>query len=124
MKTPLLLLALLLGLLTATKAASLQDFGFEHMTVNGEVSTGHRPMLVILASFTGAEPFGHDTGYYDDLMFNLFTQPGVNNYFLEVSDGRFFWSRGGLVSVTLPFAHMFTNFNPTVTAPRGLRDQL
>ena len=127
MKTRLLILALLTAVTAHLQAATLQDFGYEHMTVNGEVSTGHRPMLVILASFTGAEPFGHgtnDTRYYDDLMFNFFTRPGVNNYFLEVSDGRFFWSRGGLVSVTLPFAHMFTNFNPNVTAPRGLRDQL
>ena len=50
MKTRLLILALLTAVTAHLQAATLQDFGYEHMTVNGEVSTGHRPMLVILAN--------------------------------------------------------------------------
>lgn len=110
MKIYLMILPLL-GMLTHPVAgATLQDFGYEHLTVNGKVAKGNRPLLVILASFSGARPFAHDASYYDNFVFNLAAQPGVNNYYLEASDGRFFWSRGGTVSLSLPSSMLVSNF--------------
>lgn len=117
MKTHSILVALFLALTMQSRAATLQDFGYEHITVNGEVAKGHRPLLVILANFAGARVFAHDANFYDNFVFNFFAQPGLNNYFMEVSDGRFFWSRGGTVTASLPSLMLFSNF--TASLPQG-----
>ena len=99
-----LLLALVLGLGTApSHTASIpadalftpEDFGYGHMTVNGQPSLGHRPLLVILANFDGGNSFAHDLAYYDNLVFNWTRKQSLNGYFLANSNGRFMWARAG-----------------------------
>jgi hypothetical protein len=45
-------------------AATLQEFGYQNMKVNGQVPVGHRPLLVILANFAGRPALTHDANYY------------------------------------------------------------
>jgi M6 family metalloprotease-like protein len=82
-------------------AQSIWDFGYDRMQVNGQQARGNRPLMVILANFAGGAPFKYDASVYDSLVFNFFQQ-SVNGYFLENSNGRFFWSRGGVYSLSLP----------------------
>jgi M6 family metalloprotease-like protein len=78
-------------------AATLQDFGYSNMLINGQPALGTRPLLVILANFAGKTPLAHDSAYYDDLVFNPSRFPGLNGYFLAASNGRFSWSRGAVI---------------------------
>ena len=90
-------------------AATLQDFGYQHMNVNGKLAIGTRPLLLIVANFAGetnkqgvATPLPHDAAYYDDLVFNQSKYPSLNGYFSAMSNGRFSWTRDGVVSLNLP----------------------
>ena len=78
-------------------SATLQEFGYQRMTVNGQLPRGSRALLVIIANFVGGNPLAHDVSYYDDFTFNLLRRPSVNSYFKEVSNERFVWSRGGVI---------------------------
>ena len=88
---------LLLCFQGAAGAATLQDFGYQHMTVNGQLPIGHRPLLLVLVNFADGKTFTNSPSYYDDLVFNLFRVPSVNGYFSAISNGRFFWSRAGMI---------------------------
>src|SRR4051794_20164573 len=92
---PALALLFLSGGLTA--AASLQDFGYTNMNVNGKLAILQRPLLVILANFDGEPPLEDGVAYYDNFTFNLSRVPSINGYFFATSNGRFSWSRGGVV---------------------------
>lgn len=86
-----------------------------------------RPLLVILAEFTGLDvshpasfthptnppPYYwdahkkgllyHSSGEYEPMVFNQGTQPHtLNGYFHEISNGRFAWTKAGVVKVSLP----------------------
>jgi M6 family metalloprotease-like protein len=95
-KTYLMIVMFMLigGLSEPIVAQELEDFGYNGMRVNGKEARGSRPLLVITASYDGASALAHDNAYYDPLIFNLFGQ-SVSSYTLEVSNGRFFWSRAG-----------------------------
>lgn len=99
----------MLAFLGTASGASLQDFGYQSMNVNGKLAIGQRPLLLIVANFAGEtdsagnpEPMVHDAAYYDDLVFNLSRYPSVNGYFKAVSNGRFSWTRAGVVQLNLP----------------------
>ena len=90
-------------------AVTLQDFGYQHMNVNGKLAIGTRPLLLIVANFAGetnsdgtAAPLPHDAAYYDNLVFNQAANPTVTGYFSAMSNGRFSWTRAGVVSLSLP----------------------
>ncbi len=120
MRTLPLVVGLLLSLLGLERgqAATLADFGYQKMKVNGVPALGTRSLLVILVTFDQAPPLAHSPAYYDDLIFNGTAPTRVNNYFLEVSDQHFSWSRAGVLSVSLPASQKSTNFMG------DLRDQL
>lgn len=92
MQTTLLALTCLVHSATG---ATLADFGYNHMQIDGQEARGHRPLLVILVSFASGPALSHPNSYYDDLVFNLFSTNSVNSYFVENSNSRFFWERAG-----------------------------
>ena len=108
-----------------SRGATLLDFGYQHMSVNGKVSLGQRALAVILVEFAEANELAHPVAWYDDYFFNLARTPrGVNAAFFEMSNRRFFWSRGTTVGpVKLPAAQRYGNLNPNL-AEGPLRDQL
>ncbi len=81
-------------------AATLADFGYQKLKVNGQVPAGTRPLLVILACFDSnnlgtcfGNNFTNGWQYYQDWVFNSARQPvSLNGYFNEVSNGRFSWA--------------------------------
>jgi len=84
---------------TALHAASLADFGYRNRTINGRLPIGGRPLLVIMACFDPQGPsscfanFEHQWPFYHDLVFNFARSPvNMNAYFLENSNGRFWWT--------------------------------
>jgi M6 family metalloprotease-like protein len=95
------LLLLALGLTHAAAAPSLEDCGYNNRKINGHEARGGRPLLVILATFDTAPPLANDPAYYDNLVFNLFSTNSMNGYFLENSNGRFYWTRAGSGMVLL-----------------------
>ena len=83
-------------------AASLEDFGYGRLTVNGTAARGARPLLVILTQFTSGakvgavQPLAHDAAYYNQFVFNPLNLPrSVNGYYEENSHGRFYWTKAG-----------------------------
>jgi len=106
------------GLFSGTVfAQTLPDFGYQSKTVNGQPNLGTRPLLLIVANFAGetntagftnangtltAAPLPQNAAYYDNMVFNQSQYPSVNGYFAAVTDGRFTWTRAGVVSLNLP----------------------
>ena len=98
-------------------AQTLQDFGYQSRNVNGQLTLGTRPLLLIVANFAGetntygitnsdgtlaAAPLPQNAAYYSNMVFNLSQYPSVNGYFSAVSNGRFTWTLAGVVSLNLP----------------------
>jgi len=101
--------AAVFGLAYQGAGQTLQQFGLGYLATGGS-----RPMLVVLADFATGLPFGHDSAYYDDFIFNAQHQPSVNGYFKEVSNGRFTWQRAGVIGpIPFTFGEMGTNYTPT-----------
>ena len=111
------LLLVVLLIQGAISAQTLQDFGFGCRKVNGVPNLGTRPLLLIVANFAGetntagftnadgtftAAPLPHNAAYYDNMVFNQSQYPSVNGYITAVSNGRFSWTRAGVVSLNLP----------------------
>ena len=108
MKTTSILAGVAVWLLTvfaaSAQSVALADFGYQHLTINGVLATGQRPLLVILADIANNGSFAHPTSYYDTLAFNLLTNRSLNGFILENSGGLFLFKRAnaGLVGpVTL-----------------------
>ena len=85
-----------------TLAATLEDFGYLNMTVNGQPALGGRPTLVLLLDLAATGTFSHSNTEYDNLVFNPFNiDPGtgqprsLNGFMLVNSDGRFHLTRAG-----------------------------
>jgi len=99
MKTILRLLALTALLLVGVvrpelRGATLADFGYQHMTVNNVLASGQRPLLIVLADIANnGGTFSHPTPYYDNLIFNIFTNRSLNGFVLENSGGLFLFKR-------------------------------
>jgi M6 family metalloprotease-like protein len=87
--------------LLGSGAATLNEFGYQLLKVNGKSALGQRPLLIILADYQGGQSWAHGATYYDDLIFNQSRTQNVVGYFLEQSNGRFTWQRAGLVRVSL-----------------------
>jgi len=112
-----LTLLAVLALQNAARAVSLQDFGYQHMNVNGQLALGQRPLLLIVASFAGETypdgspaPLLHDASFYDNEVFNGAQYPSLNGYFSNMSNGRFSWTRAGLVTLSLPASQQDKNW--------------
>lgn len=81
-------------------AATLDDFGYQNMKVNGNPAIGARPTLVILLDLANTGSFAHNNAYYDNLVFNPFTTTSaglrsVNGFMLVNSHARFSLTRVG-----------------------------
>src|SRR6266481_8323 len=88
------ILLLLLTGIHGVSAQSLEDFGYNRIQ-----TTGSRPLLIILTEFAGYPALRENAaGYFDYLVFRTFapaSDPSVNAYYIENSNGRFFWERAG-----------------------------
>ena len=96
------LVALSIGLCfnTDSRAATLEDFGYQNMKVNGNPAIGARPLLVILLDLANSGSFAHNNAYYDNLVFNPFNTNSaglrsVNGFMLVNSHARFSLTRVG-----------------------------
>ena len=105
-----------LGLPQALRGVTLTDFGYQNMNVNGSLALGQRPLLVILVNFAGQVPLPQPVSFYDDLFFNPSLLPNVKGYFGAVSNGRFAYARGGVISLSLAAQETFVNFQTPTTA--------
>ena len=107
-----LLLSLALSLGGVARAMTLAEFGHGAMRVDGQLPLGTRPLLVIVANYQGTpELVQHD---WDSLVFGS-TGSSVVNYYREVSNGRFTWSRAGL---------LWANFTEAARMTRARHDQI
>jgi len=123
-------LALVLaGVQVLLQGATLQDFGFQHMRVNGELPSGHRPLLVTVFRVEGGHAYGpdHSPTYYDTNVFNLFGRQSINGYHLENSNGRFYWSRAGagtIGPIDVPIAESYNETYQRAGGDPNLTDLL
>jgi hypothetical protein len=83
--------------LPTSGAATLSDFGYQNMNVNGVLASGSRPLLVILVNFAGQPPLPSPPSFFADLIFNSSRFPSFNGYFQAVSNGRFSYSNAGVI---------------------------
>jgi hypothetical protein len=102
----------------AASAATLQDFGYQHMHVNGKLAVGQRPLLLIVVNFAGETPLAHTTNYYADLVFNQSRYPSLNGYLAAMSNGRFSWTLAGVVQLNLATSEQ----DATWPGPPGAHD--
>jgi M6 family metalloprotease-like protein len=89
------------------RAATPEEFGFGVLKANGQPVVGTIPLLVIVyeLSTSGTAPDGsvrvplvpNLTTSMDQLVFNFFSFPSVNGYFLENSYAAFSWQRAGVL---------------------------
>jgi hypothetical protein len=84
----------------AARAATLGDFGYQNMTLNGNPVLGARPTLVILLDLANSGSFAHSSAYYDNLVFNPFNTNSaglrsLNGFMLVNSHARFSLTRAG-----------------------------
>lgn len=78
----------------STRASTLVDFGYGSMRMEGQLPSGSRPLLVIIANYQGTPALApYDWG---DLVFGSIGQTLVN-YYREVSNNRFTWSNAGIL---------------------------
>lgn len=93
--------------LRPASAATAEDFGFGNITVNGKPVSGSIPLLVVTFEFatngtTRLPLIPNANNVFDQLIFNFFSVPSVNGYFLENSYGSFSWQRAAVIGpVTL-----------------------
>jgi len=90
------LLAAVAFLQVPLSGAVLEDFGYSHRNPNGP-----RYLVVIVVEFTGKPPLAHPPEYYDSLVFDFPSTHSLNSYFLENSNGRFYWKRAGAGLIVL-----------------------
>jgi M6 family metalloprotease-like protein len=107
-----LALCLLLGVVVSPRAATLQDFGYQHMRVNGQLSVGHRPLLVPIFRVEGGYVYDseHTPNHYYTNIFNLFGRQTLNGYHFENSNGRFYWTPAGpgtIGPINVPIAESY-----------------
>ena len=120
---------LLVAVEMALHAATLQDFGFQNMKVNGRLPLGQGRLLVTLIRVQGGFDFGpdHTRAYYDNLVFNLASTQSLSGYFLENSNGRFLWTRAGpgtIGPIDLPVPENYSNTAQRAGGDAGLTDRL
>jgi M6 family metalloprotease-like protein len=103
---------LMVSSLQPLRAATAEDFGFGVLKANGQPVSGSIPLLVIVyeLSTPGTSPDGsirqplapNVTTSLNNLIFNFFSFPSLNGYYLENSHSAFFWRNAGVLGpVTL-----------------------
>ncbi len=102
----LALVHLMMCSLQPLRAASPEDFGFGVLKANGQPVIGSIPLLVVAYELSpGSSPDGsvrqplvpNLATTLGQLIFNFFSFPSVNGYFLENSHGAFFWQNAGVL---------------------------
>ena len=102
-------------------AATPEDFGFGALKANGHPLVGSIPLLLVVYELSnpGTSPDGsvrqpvvpNLTSNMDQLVFNFFSFPSVNGYYLENSYGAFSWQRAAVLGpVTLDASETATLF--------------
>jgi len=106
----------------AIAASDVRDFGFQNLNVNGLLALGHRPLLLVVVEFSGASSLAHTAAWYDSFFFDLApTRQTVNGYYMEISNGRFFWSRGATIGpLALPESNRRAYFPDDTTYTSNL----
>jgi M6 family metalloprotease-like protein len=102
--------AVALGLCTAAWATTLTEFGHGSIKVDGRLPLGTRPLLVIVANYAGTPALADRD--WEQLIFGS-TGRSLVNYYREVSNGRFTWSRAGLLRANFSQAERMTVVNRT-----------
>jgi len=106
MKQPLTnrLIVILLMLLSFVSVAAVtpEEFGYGSLQVNGTPVLGRIPLLVVTFQMTTngstrLELRPDANQVFNNLVFNFFSIPSVNGFFLENSRGSFSWERAGLI---------------------------
>jgi M6 family metalloprotease-like protein len=109
MKPRLSLLALLLALRIFSgqwewriAAATPQDFGYGTLKVNGKAVAGGFPLLLVTfelsTSGNNRLPLRTDANtVFDTLVFGLTNFPSLNGFYLENSQGAFYWLRASVL---------------------------
>lgn len=86
------------GLLRAGAVAATPqptDFGYGHLGMWDSPAVGTRPLVILLAQFDGIPGTLKTIPEYDRLFFG--PTNSVNEYFKAVSNGRFQWTRAGVL---------------------------
>ncbi|MBI5385934.1 MAG: hypothetical protein HZA90_14745 [Verrucomicrobia bacterium] len=95
-----LLLAAGLAAANWLSAATLTDFGYQAIRVDGDLNVGSRSLLVLLGNFSGRPAFYTNAAYYQSLVFSA-SAPSLYGFFRESSNGRFFWSMARFEPMTI-----------------------
>lgn len=103
------LIALLALISGHARGATLEDFGYQSMRVNGQLAYGNRPLLIVRTDVKGDDNVAQPMSYYEDLVFNFFRFPSVSGYMLVNSHGRFAPTRAGTGTLDLI---NFVDFTP------------
>ena len=89
-------------------AVELADFGYGTMRAANSLG-GTRPLLVVLVHFNDSPMVGNSNSF-EHLVFDTAHQPrNVQGAFHEMSNGRFAWTRAGVVTITVPASDRITN---------------
>jgi M6 family metalloprotease-like protein len=119
-------LALTLACLTAfanvvgQPALTPEDFGYGSLTANGVEIRGSFPLLVVTFELATNSPprqrlIPNANQAFDQLIFNFFTFPSLNGYYLENSYGSFSWQRAGVIGPVV----LDTNETATLAAQQS-----
>ena len=102
-----------------TRAASLTDFGYRNLATPAQW-----PLLVVLANFTDGA-FDGSTNSWDAYMFGAGAPSNtLNGFFSEVSNGRFQFTRGATIQVSLSGYYRYSNVLSRVSGDNGLANTL
>jgi len=77
------------------RSVTLDHFGFAYMQVNHKLPLGTRPLLLIVANFDGPPALAKRG--WESLIFTGATS--LTEYYREVSNGRFYWTKAGILQV-------------------------
>jgi len=116
------------SLLQPLRAVTAEDFGFGVLKANGQPVIGSIPLLVVVYELAnGTSPDGSTrmplsaniVNTMNNLVFNIFSVPSVNGYFLENSHGSFYWQNAGILGPVALTAAETANFYATHSDDNG-----
>lgn len=88
---------------------SVVDFGFGSMRMNNTLPLGNRPLLVIVANYAGTPTLTNHN--WETLIFGN-NAVSLRDYYREISNRRFNWTRGGLLQTSFSQFDRTTNNQP------------
>src|ERR1022692_3132419 len=87
--------------MSAVRAATLTDFGYQNLKVNGNLTLGTRPLLAIFVNFAGQVPLPQSLSYYSNIVFNTSLPQSMAGFYQASSDGAFTIVPGGAILLSL-----------------------